>query len=272
MWLLFLLVAAVAAVFSCARVCRAAVAAARTARPDRPPVPAPVPDPAGDDGQAPGLTLYEMAYLSGGPQRLADVVLVLMAQKRRLLLAHTGWATVVEPVAQDPVEQATLSAIGPDGQRPIPAVREALVADEAVRAVADKLVADGLALPAAARPGIRSGVRQVWAAALLVVVAAAAAYWMAPPGADTALLLGWFSLPLVLCLGTLAVARFELHPYRDWATDAGEQRLPGKADPPGSRLPSAPLAPLSSLISLALNGPSALTDPALRAALHSSGA
>ncbi|MEU9123917.1 TIGR04222 domain-containing membrane protein [Streptomyces sp. NPDC048506] len=263
MWFLFLLVACVAAAFSCARACRIAVAVARATGPDRPSAPAPGPGPATADG---GLTLYEMAYLSGGPHRLADVVLVLMAQQRRLLLAHTGWATVVDPVGQDAVERATLSAIGPEGQRQIPAVRDTLVADEAVRTVADRLVAAGLALPAAARPGVRSAVRLVRAAALLVLLSAAASYWSAPDDADVVGLVGWFALPMILTLGTLAVARFELHPYSDWATASGERRLPGAAGSPG------PSATAASLTTLALHGPGALTDPSLRAALHSSGA
>lgn len=266
MSLLFLLLAWSAAMLSCARVCRAAVAAARATRPARQPAPEAVPDPGAAEGTGPGLTLYEMAYLSGGPHRLADVVLVLMAQQRRLLLAHTGWATVVDPVGQDPVEQATLTAIGADGQQRIPAIRDALVADDAVRAVADRLEAAGLALPATARPGIRSAVRLVRGAALLVLLSAAASYWMAPSGEDNGLVLAWFALPLILTLGTLAVARFELHPYNDWATDSGEQRLPGAARSAGSPTPA------TSLTTLALRGPTALTDPSLRAALHSSGA
>ncbi|MEU5212730.1 TIGR04222 domain-containing membrane protein [Streptomyces sp. NPDC020742] len=267
MWLPFFLVACVAAVLTCAQICRAAVALARVTGPSVPP-PFVSPDPQATDRPASELTLYEVAYLSGGPHRLADVVLVLMAQQRRLLLAHTGWATVVDPVGLDPVERATLSAIGPDGQCRIPEVRDALVADEAVREVGDRLVAAGLALPAAAR-GIRTAVRQVQGAALVVALSAAASLWAAPSGADTGVLLGWFALPLILVVGTLAVARFELHPYRDWATGAGERRLPGRAGTapsPGSR------SPFSSLITLALHGPTALTDPALRAALHSSGA
>ncbi|WP_310718054.1 TIGR04222 domain-containing membrane protein [Streptomyces lydicus] len=272
MWLLFLLVACVAAALSCAQLCRGAVAVARATGPAPVPAPAPVPDPDAADGSAAGLTLYEMAYLSGGPHRLADVVLVLMAQQRRLLLAHTGWATVVDPVGLDPVERATLSAIGPDGQRRIPAIREALVADEAVRAVGDRLVAAGLALPAAAR-GLRNAVRQVQGATVLALLCAAAAYATASAGEDRGQLLIWFTLPLILTLGTLAVARFELHPYSDWATGAGEERLPGR---PGftafSPSSPAPVAPLASLMTLALHGPRALTDPTLRAALHSSGA
>ena len=48
-------------------------------------------------GEGGALTLYEAAFLSGGPARVADLTLVAMARQRRLLLAHTGWATVVDP-------------------------------------------------------------------------------------------------------------------------------------------------------------------------------
>ncbi|MFG2094929.1 TIGR04222 domain-containing membrane protein [Streptomyces sp. NPDC048612] len=267
MWLLFLLVACSAAVLSCALLCRAAVAAARTS-PGPAPRPAPGPHPNGGTAgrRGPGLTLYEMAYLSGGPHRLADVVLVLMAQQRRVLLADTGWATVVDPVGKDAVERAALTAMGPAGQRRIPAIRDALVGDDAVRELGDRLVTDGLAVPVAVRPGVGGAVRLVWGAALLVLLCTAASYWTAPPGADTGLLLAWCSLPLIVTLGTCAVARFELHPYSDWATTAGARQLPGTV-----RAPASPALP-ASLVTLALRGPAALTDPSLRAALHSSGA
>lgn len=106
MSLLFLLVAWSAAVLSCALLCRAAVAAAHITPPAPRANAQAVPAPAAAERRGSGLTLYEMAYLSGGPHRLADVVLVLMAQKRRLLLADTGWATVVDPVGTDAVERA----------------------------------------------------------------------------------------------------------------------------------------------------------------------
>lgn len=270
MSLLFLLVAWSAAVLSCALLCRAALAAARALPPAPKPAAATVPDPSAAQRDTSGLTLYEMAYLSGGPHRLADVVLVLMAQKRRLLLADTGWATVVDPVGTDAVERAALTAIGPEGQRRIPAVRDALVGDEAVRRVADRLETQGLAQPAAVRPGIGSAVRLVQGAALVVLLSAVATYWTAAPGAGDGAVLLWFTLPQILTLGIWAVARFELHPYSDWATVAGERRLPGRTGSRGA--PDVPATPSDSLITLALRGPTALTDPSLRAALHSSGA
>ncbi|MFE7317216.1 TIGR04222 domain-containing membrane protein [Streptomyces sp. NPDC057555] len=264
MWLLFLLLAWCAAVVSCVRVCRTAIAAGqiRHQAPSAPADDAPAPD----DG---GLTLYETAYLSGGPHRLADVVLVLMAQQRRLHLAHTGWATVVDPVGHDPVERAALTAIGPEGQRPIPAVRSALSTTDTVRGMADRLVRAGLAAPAAVRSGIGSAVRQVQGAALLVVLAAGATYWMAPAGNGAGLMLAWFALPLILTLATWAIARVEAHPYTGWATEAGTALLrhvhPGVRKRPAGAVPGG-------LTRLALHGPDALADPGLRAALHSSGA
>ncbi|MEU7638424.1 MULTISPECIES: TIGR04222 domain-containing membrane protein [unclassified Streptomyces] len=264
MWLLFLLLAWVAAVVSCVRVCRTAFAAGQALHraADAPPDAGPAPD--GADG---GLTLYETAYLSGGPHRLADVVLVLMAQQRRLHLAHTGWATVVDPVGQDPVERAALTAIGPEGQRTIPAVRRALSSTDEVRGLADRLVRTGLAAPAAVRTGIGSAIRQVQGAALVVLLAAGAAYWMTPSG-GAGLLPAWFALPLILTLGTWAIARADTPANTDWATEAGAARL--RHEHHGGRRRPAP-AP-AGLTGLALHGPAVLADPGLRAALHSSGA
>ena len=145
----------------------------------------------------PSLTLYETAYLTGGPHRLADVALVSMAQQDRLLLAHTGWATVVDPVGRDAVERATLTAIGPDGQRPIPAVRGALDGSDAVRALAGRLVTAGLAQPEAARRDVGHSVRQLRWATVVVLLTAAAALWMTPSGRAAGPMLAWFALPLV---------------------------------------------------------------------------
>ncbi|MFF2811281.1 TIGR04222 domain-containing membrane protein [Streptomyces sp. NPDC058000] len=265
MWLLFLLLAWVAAVVSCIRVCRTAFAAGQALHRA---VDAP-PDAVAASGDTGGLTLYETAYLSGGPHRLADVVLVLMAQQQRLHLAHTGWATVVDPVGLDPVERAALTAIGPEGQRRIPSIRRALSSADAVRGLADRLVRTGLAAPAAVRTGIGSAVRQVQGAALVVLLAAGATYWMAPSGEEDGLVLAWFALPLILALGTWAIARVEAHPYTDWATEAGAARL--RHEHHGGRDRRSGPAP-AGLTGLALHGPAALTDPGLRAALHSSGA
>ncbi|MEU6658422.1 TIGR04222 domain-containing membrane protein [Streptomyces sp. NPDC046821] len=248
LWVLFLLMACAAAFLSCARLCLAAVHAAAS-------------EPAGDDGGH-ELTLYEAAFLSGGPYRVVDLTLVSMARSRRLWLAHTGWATVVDPVGGDDLERSVIGAIGPEGQSRIGAVRRATVAADAVRAVADRLVAAGLAVPHGARTGIMGAVRQVRGAALACVGLATASLLMPDiaPG-DDVLIVAWFSLPLALTLACLAIARYEAHPYTSWASPAG-QRLIG-ALPKATRTESADAGLLTAV---AMHGVRAVPDAALRSA------
>lgn len=240
-WLPLLLVAWVVTGLSCARLCLTAYRAA----------------PRGAvSGHRHELTLYEAAFLSGGPARVTDLTLVSMARTRRLLLAHTGWATVVDPVGGDAMERSVLGAIGPDGQSPIAPVRRAAAGTEAMRELADRLVAAGLALPDGAWSGVAGAVRQVRAAAAAVVALGAVALLMPaqePPGEVPVAL--WFALPLVLDASCLAVARFEIHPYPRWASPAGQLLL--------SALPARGG---SDLTAVAVRGTRALADPELRAA------
>ncbi|AKJ10010.1 membrane protein, partial [Streptomyces incarnatus] len=103
-WVLLLLLAWAFAGTACTRLCLAAVRAAALDA-----------DAATADREH-DLTLYEAAFLSGGPARVADVTMVSMARQRRLLLAHTGWATVVDPEGRDEMERSVIGAIGPQGQ------------------------------------------------------------------------------------------------------------------------------------------------------------
>ncbi|MET7515297.1 TIGR04222 domain-containing membrane protein [Streptomyces sp. NPDC005480] len=246
-WLLFLLMACATAFLSCARLCLAAAHAAHS-------------EPAG--GGTHELTLYEAAFLSGGPFRVADLTLVSMARSRRLLLAHTGWATVVDPVGGDDIERSVIGAIGPDGQSRIGAVRRATAAADAVRALADRLVAAGLAVPDGARGGVAAAVRQVRAAALAVVALAAVSLTMpgGEPG-DGVLIAAWFALPLILTLSCLAIARFEVHPYTRWASPTGQQLI--GALPRGVR---EGVGEAALLTAVAVHGVRAVSDPALRSA------
>ncbi|MEU2560054.1 TIGR04222 domain-containing membrane protein [Streptomyces longispororuber] len=241
-WVPLLLLACAVAALSCGRLCLAAVhAAAAEAKGPRP---------------ARRLTLYEAAFLSGGPTRVADVALVSMARRRRLLLAHTGWATVVDPVGGDEVERSVLGAIGPGGQSRIPPVRRATATADAVRALADRLVAAGLAVPDGSWSGIAGAARQVRAAAVAVAALGVVATLLPGQGqgqdGDVPVAV-WFALPLFLTLSCLAIARFEV-PVSRWASPAG-QRLLGA-------LPSR-----DDLTAVAVRGVRALSDPALRAAL-----
>ncbi|MET9254931.1 TIGR04222 domain-containing membrane protein [Streptomyces sp. NPDC003717] len=246
-WALFLLPAWAVAGSACLRLCLAAVRAAATA-----------PDAAGDDR---ALTLYEAAFLSGGPRRVADLTLVSMARQRRLLLAHTGWATVVDPRGRDEMERSVIGAIGPGGQCRIAPVRAAAAGTEAVRGLADRLVGAGLAVRDGAG-SIAAGVRRVRLAALTVCALAALALALpVPSDLPDRLVALWFALPLALTLGCLLIARMEVHPYSRWASPAGQRLLTAL-----TRRPGAPADDPARLTAVALLGVHAVGEPDLRAA------
>ncbi|MFD9219346.1 TIGR04222 domain-containing membrane protein [Streptomyces sp. NPDC060064] len=243
---LFVLVAWAAAGISCARLCLAAVEAARPA--------------AESPGRKLALTLYEAAFLAGGPHRVTDLTLVSMHRRRRLLLAHTGWATVVDPECEDDLERSVIGAIGPAGQARTAAVRAAASAADAVRALADRLVSAGLAVPDNVRSHVASAVRGVQGATVLTVALAAATLLLPQEQRADAPVLAWFALPLLLTLGCLAIARVEVHPYTRWASPAGQRLL-------GSLSPRSGGDERAFLTAVAVRGVGAVDDPVLRAAL-----
>ncbi|MFD9195803.1 TIGR04222 domain-containing membrane protein [Streptomyces phaeochromogenes] len=248
-WVLLLLLAWVAAGTTCTRLCLASVRAAAVVDET-------------DRFQGRGLTLYEAAFLSGGPARVADLTLVSMARQRRLLLAHTGWATVVDPRGRDEMERSVLGAIGPYGQSRIAPVRTTAAAAESVRVLADRLVAAGLAVPDGARTTVAGAVRQVRAAAAAVLGLGAVALLMPSQTQENrALVAIWFTLPLILTLSCLAIARIEVHPYTRWASPAGQHLLSALA-----RRADTGSDDRTYLTTVAVRGVRAIGEPDLRAA------
>jgi uncharacterized protein (TIGR04222 family) len=248
-WVLLLLLAWAVAGTACTRLCLAAVhAAAVDAR---------------DAGRGHDLTLYEAAFLSGGPRRVADLTLVSMARQHRLLLAHTGWATVVDPRGRDDMERSVIGAIGPEGQSRIEPVRDAAAAGEAVGSLADRLVNAGLAVPDGARTGVAAAIRQVRLAAGAVLALGATAL-LGPTTSDLPrhLVALWFALPFVLTLSCLAIARIEVHPYSRWASPAGQRLLGALARHTGGG------DDRTYLTSVAVRGVRAIGEPDLRAAFE----
>ncbi|MFE9353347.1 TIGR04222 domain-containing membrane protein [Streptomyces olivaceoviridis] len=247
-WVLLLLLAWGFAGTACTRLCLAAVRAAAADVRDTP-----------TDGER-DLTLYEAAFLSGGPARVADVTLLSMARQRRLLLAHTGWATVVDPHGRDEMERSVIGAIGPEGQSRIAPVRDRAAGAEAVRRLADGLVRAGLAVPEGTGTTVGAAVRQVRASVLAVAALGVTALLLPVQTGTPRLLVGlWFALPLILALSCLAIARFEVHPYSRWASPAGQRLL--------SALPGEPAGDERSfLTSVAVRGIRAIGEPGLRAA------
>ncbi|WP_329221867.1 TIGR04222 domain-containing membrane protein [Streptomyces sp. NBC_01485] len=263
-WVLLLLLAWSVAGAACTRLCLAAVRAAA------------VQEQANDDAdtaaaQRRDLTLYEAAFLSGGPGRVADLTMVSMARQRRLLLARTGWATVVDPRGRDEMERSVIGAIGPEGQSRIAPVRAAASAADAVRGLADRLVSAGLAVPDGARTTVTAGVRQVRVAAVVVLVLGATAL-LVPATSDMPrdLVALWFALPLALTLSCLAVARVEVHPYSRWASPAGQRLLGALARRTGGTKGDGGTGGTGDdrtyLTSVAVRGIRAVGEPDLRAA------
>ncbi|MEU3997700.1 TIGR04222 domain-containing membrane protein [Streptomyces fungicidicus] len=248
-WVPLLLLAWAVAGAACLRLCLTAVRGAAAV--------------AGHDtGAGRDLTLYEAAFLSGGPARVADVTLVAMARQRRLLLARTGWATVVDPRGRDEMERSVIGAIGPEGQSPLAPVRTAAATADAVRGISERLVGAGLAVPDGAGTTVADAVRQVRLAGTAVAGLAAAALLMpVPSDMPRHLVALWFTLPLILTLGCLAIARFEVHPYSRWASPAGQRllgALPRSAGEAGDDR--------TCLTSVAVRGIRAVGEPELRAA------
>ncbi|MDX2294500.1 MULTISPECIES: TIGR04222 domain-containing membrane protein [Streptomyces] len=233
-WIPLLLVACAVTAVACARLCRAAVAAGGTG--------------AGTPGEA-ELTLGEAAFLAGGPRRVTDLALVSMHRARRLLLAHTGWATVVDGSGGDELERAVLGAIGPDGQAPVPRLRPAVAAAPCVRRIEEGLVERGFAVPGAGRREVAAGLRAVRGAFLLTPALAAVSVPLAAE-AERAPALAGFALPLTAAGLCWAIGR---HPRGRWASHAGQRLLAG-------------LSAEDPLTALATRGPAVL-EPELRDAL-----
>ncbi|MER6096607.1 TIGR04222 domain-containing membrane protein [Streptomyces sp. NPDC001728] len=240
-WVPLLLVAFVVAGVGCTRICRASLAVARPH------------EASGGSGE---LTVGEAAYLAGGPLRVTDLTLVSLHRKRRLLLAHTGWATVLDATGHggetDALERAVFGAIGPAGRSPIPAVRPVVAAADAVRSLADGLVDRGLAVSEAGRREVAAALRAVRAGLLLSLALGTASALLVPAGERGPVLAG-FALPLAGSGLCLLIGLTEVYPHTRWASPAGQRLLAG-------------LSPVDPLTALATRGPAVL-EPELRAAL-----
>ncbi|MBT2421182.1 TIGR04222 domain-containing membrane protein [Streptomyces sp. ISL-22] len=248
-WVLLLLLAWAVAGTACTRLCLAAVHAAAMDTKEA------------AAGRGHDLSLYEAAFLSGGPRRVADLTLVSMARQRRLLLAHTGWATVVDPRGRDEMERSVIGAIGPEGQSRIEPVRDAAAAADAVGSLANRLVSAGLAVPDGMRSGVAAAIRRVRLAAAVVLALGAIAL-LTPAQSDMPahLVALWFALPFVLTLSCLAIARIEIHPYTQWASPAGQRLLSALVRRSGGG------DDRRYLTSVAVRGVRAIGEPELRAA------
>ncbi|WP_432160044.1 TIGR04222 domain-containing membrane protein [Streptomyces sp. NRRL F-5630] len=245
LWIPVLLLASAASVVACVRLLRAAIRAAdprfrlTTGR--------------GEPAARP-LGLAETAFLVGGPARVAEVTLVAMARRGRLLLAHTGWATAVADRPADPLEGAVLGALGPGLQLPVTQLRATVAASAEVRALGERLSAARLAVPAEIQSLVAGALRRSRRTVLGVAAAGLVSLLFLPHGGHSAAeVAGWFGLPLLLGGGSLVIARVDLAPYGRWATPLGAEAVRGAAG--------------HEALALAVHGVRAVHEPHFRAAL-----
>jgi uncharacterized membrane protein YgcG len=98
---------------------------------------------------------FEVAYLAGGTNRLVDTAVVTLLEADRIRVRPTGEIHGVGLHGSHPVEAAVLDAVGSRGKSMI-TLRWRLTEDQRIRAVADRLAADGLMTP----PGRRGLLRR----------------------------------------------------------------------------------------------------------------
>ncbi|MEU5348300.1 TIGR04222 domain-containing membrane protein, partial [Streptomyces sp. NPDC020766] len=112
------------------------------------------------------------------------------------------------------------------------------------------------------RTTVAGAVRQVRAAAVAVLGLGAVALLMPSQAQENrALVAIWFTLPLILTLSCLAIARIEVHPYTRWASPAGQHLLSALA-----RRADSGSDDRTYLTTVAVRGIRAIGEPDLRAA------
>lgn len=90
------------------------------------------------------LDLYDLAYLAGGPARVADTAVVVLLERGLLRVDPAGRLAAVGRVAGRPVEAAVLDTLGARPLRSAATLTWRLAEDPRVIAVGDRLVRDGL--------------------------------------------------------------------------------------------------------------------------------
>ena len=93
---------------------------------------------------ASSLDVYEIAFLSGGPERVVDTAVVALVETGRVGVPSPGQLVVVDPARRHPVEAAVLDAIGTRGHRSLDLVVWRLAGDDRIREVGRRLTTEGL--------------------------------------------------------------------------------------------------------------------------------
>lgn len=93
---------------------------------------------------APDLDVYDVAYLTGGPDRMVDTAVVALVRGGRVRVHSPGQLATRDLSRRHPVEAAVLDAVGPSGHRSVDTIRWRLREDERLLDVGRRLRAAGL--------------------------------------------------------------------------------------------------------------------------------
>ena len=95
-------------------------------------------------GRAPDLDVYDIAFLSGGAERVVDTALVALVESGRVRVHSPGELAVAEPGRGHPVEAAVMDAVGTQGHRSIDTIRWRLADDARISDLGGSLSSAGL--------------------------------------------------------------------------------------------------------------------------------
>ncbi|MFI9723974.1 TIGR04222 domain-containing membrane protein [Streptomyces sp. NPDC052396] len=159
------------------------------------------------------LSLYDLAYLSGGAPRMVVTALVAMRLEGRLIVSRSGTVTVTDPAPVNEVEAAIIAALGESRRQKLNAMGRPVLRGRAVRAIGDRLARQGLLTPAET-PGPDPALANVrefhgWmlVVALVVGVVTVPLATATGDGGPWALL----AFVLLLALGAVPLIGFRLH-------------------------------------------------------------
>ncbi|MFH8568120.1 TIGR04222 domain-containing membrane protein [Streptomyces sp. NPDC017993] len=93
---------------------------------------------------APTQDPWEIAFLAGGPARVADAAIATLHEDGRLAIGGPGVVTVRQAVARDPVEQAVLDTLARTPGGALATLRAGLMRSPAVQEIGDRLEVRGL--------------------------------------------------------------------------------------------------------------------------------
>ena len=86
----------------------------------------------------------EIAFLAGGPARVADAAIAALYEDGRLAIGGPGVVTVRQAVARDQVEQAVLDTLARTPGGALAMLRAGTMRSAAVQQIGDRLEARGL--------------------------------------------------------------------------------------------------------------------------------